>query len=230
MTYSKKADIHLPYGELKRKQEAQMHRKRNYLEIAKNKTKDAIWVVSNCATPGNRELYVKTLKKYIDVDIFGECGKPFCGKAHDHELGDCFSTLNTSYRFYLAFENTLCEEYITEKFFENYKYDIILVSRGGRPRTRPVGGNKIAYISASDFTNAHALGSYLKKLKQNMTKYAEMLAVKDEYEIISYQELFQNAMCQTCERLHNLDKHRQTYKDVYHWMQTQESCYYLHDF
>ena len=145
-------------------------------------------------------------------------------------MDNCFSVLNTSYRFYLAFENNLCEEYISEKFFENYKYDIIQVVRGGRPRTRPVDGNKMTYISTSDFANAHALGMYLKKLKQNVTKYAEMMAVKHEYEAVSYQEKFQEAMCQTCERLHNLDYHRKTYRDVYHWMQTQESCYYIRDF
>ena len=230
MTYSKKADIHLPYGELKRKQVREFHRKRDYLEIAKNKTKDAVWIVSNCVTAGHREDYVKTLKKYIGVETLGACGNPWCGKAHDHELGDCFSILNTSYRFYLAFENNLCEEDITEKFFENYKYDIIQVVRGGRPRKRPAEGSKMAYVSTSDFTNAHALGFYLRELKQNVTEYGKLMAAKDEYEAIPYQELFQKAMCQVCARLHNLDKHRQTYKDVYHWMQTQESCYYIRDF
>ena len=230
MTYSKKADIYLPYGELKRKHVGELRQKRDYLEIARNKSKDAVWIVSNCATPGNRKNYVETLQKYIEVETLGACGTPWCGKAHDHELDDCFSVLNTSYRFYLAFENNLCEEYISEKFFENYKYDIIQVVRGGRPRTRPVDGNKMAYVSTSDFTNAHALGLYLKKLKQNVTHYAALMAVKDEYEAVSYQEMFQNAICQTCERLHNLDHHRQTYKDIYHWMQTQESCYYIRDF
>lgn len=230
MTYSKKSDIYLPYGELRRKGPKEPGHQRGYLEIAKSKTKDAIWVTSHCTTEGNRENYVSTLQKYIGVETLGACGRPWCGKPHDHELDNCFSILNSSYRFHLAFENSLCANYITEKFYENYKYDIIQIVRGGKPRERPIDVNKNAYISASDFTNAHALGMYLRELKLNQTRYAEMMAAKDEYLAIPYTELFKRAMCDVCERLHNLDEYRQTYEDVYHWMQTQESCYTIRDF
>jgi hypothetical protein len=40
------------------------------------KTKDAVWVVSNCNTPSKREKYVKEMQNIINVDIFGRCGKP----------------------------------------------------------------------------------------------------------------------------------------------------------
>jgi hypothetical protein len=39
------------------------------------KTKDAVWIVSNCNTPSKREKYVKEMQKIINVDIFGRCGK-----------------------------------------------------------------------------------------------------------------------------------------------------------
>ena len=33
--------------------------------------------------------------------------------------GDCFNVLDTDYKFYLAFENSNCIDYITEKFYVN---------------------------------------------------------------------------------------------------------------
>ena len=43
--------------------------------MAANKNKTAAWFVSHCATQARRELYVKKLKKHVDVDIYGKCGK-----------------------------------------------------------------------------------------------------------------------------------------------------------
>ena len=40
------------------------------------KTKLALWLVSHCETDNKREDYVKSLQKYIPVDIFGYCGQP----------------------------------------------------------------------------------------------------------------------------------------------------------
>ena len=33
------------------------------------------WMVSNCLTESNREGFVEDLRKYIDIDIFGNCYK-----------------------------------------------------------------------------------------------------------------------------------------------------------
>jgi hypothetical protein len=47
------------------------------------KTKDVVWIVSNCNTPSKREKYVKEMQKIINVDIFGRCGKPCVEKGID---------------------------------------------------------------------------------------------------------------------------------------------------
>ena len=57
----------------------------------------------------SRELYVRELQRYIDVDVFGKCGMWF-----DDEDDPRF---NDKYFFYLALENSLCEDYITEKLY-----------------------------------------------------------------------------------------------------------------
>lgn len=61
-----------------------------------------------------RELYVRELQKYVEVDVFGKCGNLTCGRKF--EYNHCFQhVLRPTYKFYLAFENNMCEDYITEK-------------------------------------------------------------------------------------------------------------------
>lgn len=84
---------------------------KNYAE---GKTKKVAWIVSNCHPQNDRMKYALELQKYIDVDIYGKCGKLSCPKTEK-----CWKTLEKEYKFYLAFENGNCKEYITEKFFLN---------------------------------------------------------------------------------------------------------------
>ena len=87
---------------------------KNYAE---NKSKKVAMFVSNCGASNNRLEYAKELGTYIDVDIFGSCGSHSCPK---HDSKNCMSRLlNDEYKFYLAFENSNCIDYITEKFFVN---------------------------------------------------------------------------------------------------------------
>ena len=55
------------------------------------------------------------LSQHIDVSIYGRCGRLQCsrGNATDacrHRIKD--------YHFYLAFENSFCPEYVTEKLYK----------------------------------------------------------------------------------------------------------------
>jgi len=74
------------------------------------------WFVSNCEDQNGRLDYARTLSKYISVDIYGKCGTKNCSR--DNETS-CFTKLEKDYKFYLAFENSNCKDYITEKFFIN---------------------------------------------------------------------------------------------------------------
>ena len=71
------------------------------------------WLVSHCGTGIKREEYVEKLKEFVDVDIYGKCTNNECSKKGN----ECFENLSKDYMFYLAFENSICDEYATEKFF-----------------------------------------------------------------------------------------------------------------
>ena len=99
---------------------------------AANKTGQVAWFVSNCgarwedtylstqssnqAYRNGRLQYAQELAQYIGVDIYGACGSLKCPRT---SAGTCFDLLNTKYKFYLAFENSNCKDYITAKFFVN---------------------------------------------------------------------------------------------------------------
>ena len=60
--------------------------------------------------------YAQELARYIGVDIYGACGSLKCSRMKEVS---CFKILERKYKFYLAFENSNCKDYITEKFFVN---------------------------------------------------------------------------------------------------------------
>ena len=91
------------------------------------KTKFAAALISNCDDSKSGRLeYIRRLKLYVPVDVYGKCG--------DHECpanGDCRAFLAAEYKFFLAFENSICDGYITEKFFHTLRYNSIPVVHGG---------------------------------------------------------------------------------------------------
>ncbi len=52
------------------------------------------------------------MKKWIPIDQYGQCS------AGGNCDTDCYNNLGTNYKFYLSFENSLCKEYVTEKFWQ----------------------------------------------------------------------------------------------------------------
>ena len=103
------------------------------IDYAKGKTQKSLWIVSRCQVFGRRELYVEEIKKYFEVDILGGCGDMMpCGlfKGSSVKQLECTENLLHKYKFYLAFENSVCDGYYTEKFLKTLKVDVIPVVFG----------------------------------------------------------------------------------------------------
>ncbi|RXG73947.1 Glycoprotein 3-alpha-L-fucosyltransferase A [Armadillidium vulgare] len=114
-TYRHDSDIVTPYERFVY-YDQNVRQKLQDINYAANKTKHVAWFVSNCGARNNRLNYAKELAKYIPVDIYGACGSHRCPRSNSAK---CFEMLNKEYKFYLAFENSNCRDYITEKFFVN---------------------------------------------------------------------------------------------------------------
>ncbi|CAG2251963.1 unnamed protein product [Mytilus edulis] len=112
-SYRSDSDIYLPYGEFA--QRSVPAAKNILIYIGKRQKMLPGWF--NYNSDFSRNIQVAELKKYIDVDVYGKCGKP-CSTWMDDS---CFKNLGGDYKFYLAFENSHCEDYVTEKAFRLYQ-------------------------------------------------------------------------------------------------------------
>ena len=214
MSYRLDADIVVPYGFLKTRREIP---ERNYSEIFRRKTKWAAWVVSKCSPPSLRGRFVDKLKQYgLPIDIYGRCGMSL--------TTDPKEMISNDYRFYLSFENSMCSDYVTEKFFRYFPLDTILLVRGGADYKKLVPQN--TYIDTADFDTFSELVEHLKYVGSNEKLYTEYLRRKDVYS--SYGEIIDNdiSYCSLCRKLNNVDKHRKTYDSIPRY---QKECYVPND-
>ena len=73
--------------------------------------------------------------------------------------------------FYLAFENSDCKDYVTEKFFRTLSLDIVPVVRGGANYSAlaPPG----SYIDTRDFSSPQDLAKHLLYLAASKEAYVQ---------------------------------------------------------
>ncbi|XP_041367295.1 alpha-(1,3)-fucosyltransferase C-like [Gigantopelta aegis] len=210
MTYRKDSDIVFGYGVVHNKTERGPQK--DYYAIAKAKTKLIAWFVSNCNTKSQRMKYVKLLQKFVPVDVYGDCGSLKCPK--NKEIG-CIEMLNTDYKFYLSFENSLCLDYVTEKLYRMLKYDVIPIARGWANYSKYLPNKSV--ISTSDFFTVRDLAELIKHLDSNMDEYLKYFSWKSSYSIEEPQAM---PLCEICEKVHNPEKWHNIYKNVADWWRT----------
>lgn len=193
MTYRRDSDIDVPYGRVAPRDTNSTRPKRDLQALWKSKHKTAIWIASNCFTDGGREEFVAQLRKYVDVDVYGKCGDYNCPKSR----GDaCYVDFERTYFFVLAFENSICTDYVTEKFFDTLMHYIIPVVFGGTNYSEIAPPH--SYIDALSFQSPKHLAEYLVKLSENYTEYAAYFNWKESHDVT-----LENGFCKLCTKLHN---------------------------
>ncbi|CAH1802641.1 unnamed protein product [Owenia fusiformis] len=178
-------------------------------DYAQNKTKLVAWIVSHCLTPGRREVYVRRLRKKMHIDIYGACGKHRC-PPREKKDSSCYRHVGAIYKFYLAFENSDCIDYVTEKPWRSIRYNIVPVVRGSYNNFKtilPPG----SYIHTNDFPNPEALAEYLKYLDKNDTAYNEYFSWKKTY----IHDRTRKKVCDLCRTLHETRGVVKTYKNIW---------------
>ncbi|KAI6655167.1 Alpha-(1,3)-fucosyltransferase 11-like [Oopsacas minuta] len=143
-----------------------------------------LYIHSDCQVPTYRDLYTKELMKHITVDSYGSClnNKEFPdylksgGNILKFQHEDLYKFIQ-GYKFTLAFENSRCDDYITEKLWRPLHMRSIPIYHGARTVKDWVPAEH-SVIYAEDFNNPRELADYLKYLEANETAYEEYFSYK----------------------------------------------------
>ncbi len=181
----------------------------------KGKNKLVAWYVSHCDTYIQREEYARQLGKYIPVDIFGRCSNrwPCTKKCNDNEK------LRNDYKFYLAFENTWCPDYVTEKFYHSLLLNVVPIVLGGSDYERFAPPH--SYINAIDFATPKELADYLLLLNSSDSLYARYFDWKKHYEVV-FPDL--DGWCDLCRMANDESLPPKVYHDIKQWWLGDGQC------
>ena len=221
MTYRHDADVHFFYGSVRPKLSTNSSSLNHFSNEMKNGSSIVAWMVSHCQTESRREDYVNELKRHMNVDVYGDCGEmeEECSKDPVTFVSpdECYRMIESKYKFYLSFENALCTDYVTEKFFDILNYKIVPVVYGGANYSRIAPPH--SFIDARQF-EPKQLADYLMKLDADDALYKEYFAWKDHYDVgtgVKNQVL--NGFCDLCRQLHQDNNRPQIFSQLMnHWL------------
>ena len=203
MTYKQDSDVPLSYGRVKRKENVYQ----SSMTTRKHKAKKhlAAWLVSNCNTQSKREILIEELKRYLPEDsvhVYGKCGTRRCPGDSPTDRDQCWRMLENDYKFYLALENSVCPDYVTEKMYEALKHDIVPVVLGGADYDAMFPPH--SFINMMNYSNMSSLAEHLLQLDQDDAQYMKYLEWKSLFSILNSKEEFNQGHCLLCDKLHNL--------------------------
>lgn len=180
-------------------------------------------MVSNCFVRSNRQQYVEQLQKYVDVDIISSksvCGgRDLCPKGQEEHI--CYDMIENDYKFYLAFENAICRDYVTEKFFNAMARNVVPIVFGGANYSSIAPEH--SYINALDYTPKQ-LAELLVKIDANDGLYAEYFWWKPFYTVKNLYQTNKIALCQLCAALHNQPVTHHTHYGLQDWYKDGSHC------
>ncbi|KAM7353150.1 alpha-(1,3)-fucosyltransferase 10 [Cochliomyia hominivorax] len=219
----------------------------------KSRNKDqalVLFMQSDCDTMSGRDDYVKELMNYISVDSYGACLKnkewpeslhkvqnDYLNKLYDPQL----LKFMARYKFIIAYENGVCDDYITEKFWRPLIAGSIPLYFGS-PSIKDWAPNEKSFIDISKFSSPQELANYLRVLDKNDRAYNSYLNHKyNMLEPITNKRLlnelsrrkssmysdnqFQSFECAICSFLHEHSSSQKHFANEQHYQCPHEPVY-----
>ncbi|XP_045214120.2 alpha-(1,3)-fucosyltransferase 10-like isoform X2 [Mercenaria mercenaria] len=144
-----------------------------------------LYLQSDCDVPSDRDSFVKVLQKHIPVDSYGTClqNKKMARRLRFHDnmapLDDQeFFRFAARYKFALAMENYVCEDYITEKLWRPLRLGSVPIVFGA-PNIKEYLPSNNSAIVIEDYEDVEDLVQYIRLLDTNDKLYKQYMTFKD---------------------------------------------------
>ncbi|XP_047133708.1 4-galactosyl-N-acetylglucosaminide 3-alpha-L-fucosyltransferase 9 isoform X2 [Hydra vulgaris] len=202
-TYGTDTDIPMPYRYHSRKHHVNDSISKNYFLNKKNMV---VWLVSNCHCYARNELALKLMSYGVDIKIIGKCSGFFSRKLSSMcknklcfkpVFQQYFKQYLRSFKFFFSAENSLCDGYITEKYWESgLDNELIPIVLGGSNYSDPKLAIPGSFIDAMSFDSPKALANYILDVSSNSTKYNSFFEWKKNWQLDS-----SSRFCMLCDKL-----------------------------
>merc|ERR1711915_945299 len=112
--------------------------------------------------------------------------------------------MEDTYKFYFSLENSVCKDYISEKFFNILKYNVIPVVLNGANMSSIAPPH--SFINVQDFSSTKHLVEYLEEINKNDTLFASYFWWKEHY---FQTHPAKESWCELCKLLHDEKNHQE---------------------
>ncbi|XP_063537808.1 alpha-(1,3)-fucosyltransferase C-like [Cydia strobilella] len=158
------------------------------------KSKGAAALLDECKSNSNREGFIQNLQKAmakynLTLDVFGNCGTKQCKR---RSFGACNWRLKNQYFFYLALEDSIDHDFVTNAVLRAYKNNVVPVVYGG--------ANYNHYLPPHSYIDAIKLGipetaKIIYESIKNREQYYEFFKWRNHYQVRASTPLDACALC-----------------------------------
>lgn len=167
MTYHLDSDIVLPYYDYTFKEKL--------FTPPCEKTKDVCMFISSPVNSSHRLEYLSELMEYLPIDSYGSWRRN-CVLDEDKGYLTKLDIIK-QYKFTIAFENAISQDYVTEKFFEPLIAGSVPVYLGA-PNIDRFSPGEHTFVDVKDYDSPRSLASEIMKCCQDRLKYDAFLEWK----------------------------------------------------
>lgn len=167
MTYHLDSDIVLPYYDYTFKEKL--------FTPSCEKTKDVCMFISSPVNKSHRLECLSELMEYLPIDSYGSWRRN-CALDEDKGYVTKLDVIK-QYRFTIAFENAISQDYVTEKFFEPLIAGSVPIYLGA-PNINKFSPGEHAFIDVRDYASPKDLADDIMRYCRDISRYNSLLEWK----------------------------------------------------